>query len=95
MARGSIVHPRSAHSMARVVSFSYESLVHGWIEDAVYKRLLLAFMVDENTNIHTMHRPKTEDRLSVSRKATLPLKRYGNTLALPLDWVNVLQSCWC
>ena len=67
---GLTVHPRTACVMAKVVSFSYESLVQGWIEDAVYKRSLLVFMVDDYTNIHTMHRPTTEVPLSVSQKAT-------------------------
>ena len=57
--------------MARVLDFNYESLVQGWIEDAVYRSSLLAFTVDDYTNVHTMHRP-TGDFLSVVwKEATL------------------------
>ncbi|XP_065051273.1 uncharacterized protein LOC135680946 [Rhopilema esculentum] len=89
---GLTVHPRTARVMAKVVSFSYESLLQGWIEDAVYKRSLLVFMVDDYTNIHTMHRPTTEVPLSVSQKATLLLKRYDDIPALPVDEMSNVHN---
>ena len=89
---GLTVHPRTARVMAKVVSFSYESLVQGWIEDAVYKRSLLVFMVDDYTNIHTMHRPTTEIPLSVSQKATLLLKRYDDIPALPVGEMSNVHN---
>ena len=78
--------------MAKVVSFSYESLVQGWIEDAVYKCSLLVFMVDDYTNTHTMHRPTTEIPLSVSQKATLLLKRYDDIPALPVGEMSNVHN---
>ena len=82
---GITVHPRTARVMARVLDFNYESLVQGWIEDAVYRSFLLAFMVDDYTNVHTMHRPTGDLPSVVSKKATLLLKRFDDTSAIPVD----------
>ena len=42
---GIAVHPRTARIMAKVIDLNYDDLVKGWIEDAMYKKCLLAFMV--------------------------------------------------
>ena len=82
---GIAVHSRTASIMAKVIDLNYDDLVKGWIEDAMYEKFLLAFMVDDYINIHTKHRPTGINPSPVSAKATLLLKQSDTAKAIPAD----------
>ena len=59
-------------------------LVNDWINEAIEKKELIILVIDDYTNIHTKQRPKSETVTEVTSMATVIMKKFPGTAAIPI-----------
>ena len=71
---------------------SHDKSTAAFINDSLRNEDLLVLMIDDYTNIHTKHRPKSQETSAARTMATILLKRFKGIPGIPAKTKNAVKN---